>query len=137
MSKAKAIGTAAETAVVKYLKEVHGLDNVTRVVLHGKDDEGDIHIGPVDDPDMIIEVKSRKNECTYKEVEGFIRELEAEAIHTWGEYWRLSRPTIKKAFLVIKRPGKGKPEDWWLCWVDNHIIVRCRLGDYFIPKEMK
>lgn len=136
MSKAKAIGTAAETAVVKYLRDVHGLDDVTRVVLHGKDDEGDIHVGPVDNPDMIIEVKSRKNECTYKEVEGFIEELEVEAIHTWGEYWR-TESQVRKAFLVIKRPGKGKPEDWWLCWVDNHIIVRCRLGDYFRPKEIE
>lgn len=134
MSKAKAIGTAAETAVVKYLKEVMGFDDVTRIVLHGKDDLGDIHVGKVDFPDMVIEVKSRKNEATYKEVEGFIEELKAECEHTWGEGWHESAADLK-GFLVIKRPGKGKVEDWWLVWVDdNNVIVRCRFGDYFKPK---
>lgn len=135
MSKAKAIGTAAETAVVKYLKEVMGFEDVTRIVLHGKDDQGDIHVGKVDFPDMVIEVKSRKNEATYKEVEGFIEELVTECNNTWGEGWHESFADLK-GFLVIKRPGKGKVEDWWLCWLDeNNIIVRCRFGDYFKPKE--
>lgn len=134
MSKAKAIGTAAETAVVKYLKEVVGFEDVTRIVLHGRDDQGDIHVGKVDFPDMVIEVKSRKNEATYKEVEDFMDELRAECINTWGNGWRESNKNLK-GFLVIKRPGKGKVEDWWLVWEDdNNIIVRCRFGDYFKPK---
>lgn len=134
MSKAKAIGTAAETAVVKYLSEKCGIPDVTRIVLHGRDDEGDIHVGNPDFPKMVIEVKSRKNEATYSEVEGFMKELEAEAINTWGEDWRGLRTPLS-AFLVIKRPGKGKPEDWWLCWRTlQGVTVRCRLGDYFKPK---
>ena len=134
MSKAKAIGTAAETAVVKYLRDVVGLEDVTRVVLHGRDDEGDIHVGKSDFPSMVFEVKSRKNESTYKEVEGFMEELEAEAVNTWGKDWRGLRTPLS-AYLIIKRPGKGKAEDWWICWKNQAgVTVRARFGDVFKPK---
>lgn len=138
MSKAKQIGTAAETAVVKYFTEVMGWPDVARVVLHGKDDEGDIHVGPTNNPRIIFEVKSRKNECTYKEVEEFMKELDDECKHTWGENYMLHEPY--RGYLIIKRPGKGKVEDWWLCWKpiseveSNEVTVRCRLGDYFKPE---
>lgn len=139
MSKAKRIGTAAETAVVKYMIEC-GYEDTKRVVLHGNRDEGDIHINcnASGIPDIIIEVKSRKDECTYKEVEEFMKELEQESINTWGEKSISLDMPFHKAYLVIKRPGKGKVEDWWLCWKEPHqsssITVRCRLGDYFIKK---
>ena len=138
MSKAKAIGTAAETAVVKYFSEKMGWDDVARVVLHGKDDKGDIHVGPTNNPRIIFEVKSRKNECTYKEVEEFMQELDAECRNTWGEDYMLREPY--RGYVIIKRPGKGKVEDWWLCWKPvcefepNNVTVRCRLGDYFNPE---
>ena len=139
MSKAKRIGTAAETAVVKYMIEC-GYEDTKRVVLHGNRDEGDIHINCDTSgiPDIIIEVKSRKDECTYKEVEGFMKELEQESINTWGEKYTSFDMPSHKSYLVIKRPGKGKVEDWWLCWKEHNqsssITVRCRLGDYFIKK---
>ena len=138
MSKAKAIGTAAETAVVKYFTEKMGWKDVARVVLHGKDDEGDIHVGPVNDPRIIFEVKSRKNECSYKEVEEFMQELDMECKNTWGDDYLVKESY--RGYLIIKRPGKGKVEDWWLCWKpiseneSSDITVRCRLGDYFKPE---
>ena len=134
MSKAKAIGTAAETAVVKYLQSL-GWENVQRVVLHGKDDLGDIHVGNPDHPHTVIEVKSRKNEATYKEVEEFMEELENEAVHTWHrENWR--NDELHHAYLIIKRPGKGKVEDWWICWkeVKDGCTLRARVGDFLGPK---
>lgn len=137
MSKAKSIGTAAETAVVRYLQSL-GYQDVHRVVLHGKNDEGDIQIGSSDNPDIIIEVKSRKQECTYSEVAGFMKELEAEQLNKWHKCYTnpLASTEAKKAFLVIKRPGKGKVQDWWLCWnqlinKNKTVICRCRVGDYF------
>lgn len=141
MSKAKRIGTTAETAVVKYMIDC-GYEDAHRVVLHGNRDEGDIHINcnKAGIPNMIIEVKSRKNECTYKEVEGFMQELERESINTWNRYPIVNKTTEPSAFLVIKRPGKGKVEDWWLCWKEEYklgpVIVRCRLGDFFKKKEV-
>lgn len=140
MSKAKRIGTAAETAVVKYMIEC-GYKDTKRVVLHGTRDEGDIHINCNAEgiPNIIIEVKSRKDECTYKEVEGFMKELETESMNTWKDNFIVNGISQYKSYLVIKRPGKGKVEDWWLCWREYHqskpITVRCRLGDYF-KKEM-
>lgn len=136
MSKAKRIGTAAETAVVKYMIEC-GYKDTKRVVLHGNKDEGDIHINYDANgiPDIIIEVKSRKDECTYKEVEGFMKELETESSNTWSNNYTTNGISRYNAYLVIKRPGKGKVEDWWLCWREYNlsypITVRCRLGDYF------
>lgn len=108
MSKAKRIGTAAETAVVKYMIEC-GYPDTKRAVLHGNRDEGDIHIGCDGNgiPKIIIEVKSRKEECTYKEVEGFMKELETESKNTWGEeIIDNDRLPFHKAYLVIKRPRK-------------------------------
>lgn len=143
MSKAKRIGTAAETAVVKYMVEC-GYVDTKRVVLHGNRDEGDIHIGCNSEgtPSIIIEVKSRKNECTYKEIDGFMKELEEECKNTWGDIIvDNDRVPFYKAYLIVKRPGKGKVEDWWLCWLNRPlnqkpVIVRCRLGDYFMKKEV-
>lgn len=109
MSKAKRIGTAAETAVVKYMVEC-GYTDTKRVVLHGNKDEGDIHIDCDNNgiPKIIIEVKSRKNECTYKEVSGFMKELEEECKHTWGDIIiDNDRLPFNKAYLIIKRPRKG------------------------------
>lgn len=139
MSKAKRIGTAAETAVVQYMKECGYIDT-KRVVLHGSRDEGDIHINCNVDgiPDIIIEVKSRKDECTYKEVEGFMHELETECINAWGHLNDDNTLPFHQSYLVIKRHGKGKVEDWWLCWRENikgrKVTVRCRMGDYFIKR---
>lgn len=106
MSKAKRIGTAAETAVVKYMMDC-GYEDTKRVVLHGNRDEGDIHINcnTKGIPSIIIEVKSRKDECTYKEIEGFMKELEQESTNTWGEPV-LNSSSDYKAYLVVKRPRK-------------------------------
>lgn len=83
MSKAKRIGTAAETSVVKYMIRC-GYPDTKRVVLHGEKDEGDIHINcdKYGVPNIVIEVKSRNHEANYKEVQGFMNELQRECANT-------------------------------------------------------
>lgn len=123
MSKAKRIGTAAETAVVKYFQSL-GVNDVTRKVLHGNNDLGDIHIGPVDNPFLVIEVKSRSKVCSYKEISGFMEELRREIEHTYDSF------DPEKGFLILKIPGKGKVQDWMLYKFIDGEIWGCRVGDH-------
>lgn len=55
-NKSKAKGTAAETRVVKYLKD-HGFTEAKRIALHGSKDMGDIEIGT---GMHILEIKAGK-----------------------------------------------------------------------------
>ena len=104
MSKAKRIGTAAESAVVKYFQSL-GVENVTRKVLNGRNDLGDIHIG-------------------YAEIAGFMEELKTEITNTYGEF------NPEKGYLILKIPGKGKVQDWMLYKFIDNEIWGCRVGDH-------
>ena len=123
MSKAKRIGTQAETMVVKYLQEL-GFKDVARVVLHGSSDLGDIHIGPVDDPYLVIEVKSRNRTMSYAEIAGFMDELKVEITNTYKKF------DENKGYLFLKIPGKGKVKDWMLYRFIDGEIWGCRVGDH-------
>lgn len=123
MSKAKRIGTAAESAVVKYFQSL-GVENVTRKVLNGRNDLGDIHIGAVDNPTLVIEVKSRSKNCSYAEIAGFMEELKTEITNTYGEF------NPEKGYLILKIPGKGKVQDWMLYKFIDNEIWGCRVGDH-------
>lgn len=69
MSKQRAKGTAAETAVVRYLQD-HGFPHAERRALHGTADRGDVTgIGPV-----VLEVKNH----AALDLAGWVKELEAE-----------------------------------------------------------
>lgn len=123
MSKAKRIGTAAETSVVKFFQGL-GVENVTRKVLNGANDLGDIHIGPVDSPHLVLEIKSRNKNCSYNEVKGFMEELRVEIEHTYGKFFP------ERGYLILKIPGKGKVEDWLLYRFIDNEIWNCRVGDH-------
>jgi Holliday junction resolvase len=73
MSRAKRIGTAAETAVVAYLRE-HGWPKAERRGLAGANDRGDIIGGP---EGWALEVKASRTPA-YQQ---WLREAEAERVN--------------------------------------------------------
>jgi hypothetical protein len=107
MSKAKAKGTAAETAFVNWLREQSD-DYVTveRRVTNGAYDRGDI----AGIPHTVIEIKSgaRLN------IQEWLRELDAE----------IANAKALVGYLVIKPKGIGSAnvQNWW--------IIQ-RVGDVF------
>jgi len=98
----KDIGTAAESAVVKYLRE-NGFGNAERRALRGGNDCGDITgCGPI-----VIEVKAGKAAEGASDglVQAWLAEAETER--------RNARADV--AVLVMKRKGKSgnSAGDWW------------------------
>ena len=94
MSKQRAKGTAAETAVVKYLKE-HGFPHAERRALHGTADKGDITgCGPV-----VFEVKNHKT----LDLAGWLKELEAEMVNA----------KVDVGAVVAKKRGTTDPGEWY------------------------
>jgi hypothetical protein len=95
MSAAKKKGTAAETAVVQYLRAA-GFTQTERRTLGGTQDRGDI----AGLPGVVIEVKN----CARQELGAWIAEAEIERDNdgaTLGVVWS-------------KRRGKGSPGDWFV-----------------------
>lgn len=141
VNKPKAIGTAAESAVVKYIKSL-GFDalSVTRKTLSGNNDLGDVwwntHLGLV-----VIEVKggaTAKN-ASYNQIAAWFNEAEAEASNAAMQMSGWITP-----LLVTQRSGIGHANagDWWV-WLysddylnilnappsDHHYMIRFRLRD--------
>lgn len=95
MSAAKKKGTAAETAVVTYLRAM-GFTQVERRTLGGAYDRGDI----AGIPGTVIEVKN----CARQELGAWVAEAELERDNdraSLGAVWH-------------KRRGKGDPADWFV-----------------------
>lgn len=107
MSKAKDIGTRAETAVRNYLLSV-GYDQLAahRNVLKGSDDEGDVWLR---DPNglIVFEIKGGKmaKEASYGQIQKWMAEAELEATNANARF----------GFLVTQRAGVGYPRagEWW------------------------
>lgn len=101
-NKPKAIGTACETAVVRYLVP-NGFDGAERTALHGSLDEGDV----TGTPGVAWEVKAGNAAETASDaqIEAWLGEAEVER--------RNKRADV--AVLVLKRKGKGAPNagQWW------------------------
>jgi Holliday junction resolvase len=94
MSKAKQKGTAAETAVVKYLKE-HGFPYAERRALHGTVDKGDITgCGPI-----VFEVKNHAK----LDLAGWVKELEVE----------MDNATAATGSVIAKKRGTTDVGDWY------------------------
>lgn len=94
MSKSKQKGTAAETAVVKYLKE-NGFPYAERRALHGTLDKGDITgCGPI-----VFEVKNHKA----MDLAGWVAELKAE----------IANAEAMTGAVVAKKRGTTFPGDWY------------------------
>jgi hypothetical protein len=94
MSAAKQKGTAAETAVVDYLRPQ--FPNVERRALAGVNDRGDVS----GIPGVVIEIKN----CARQELAAWVDEAETErrnAHATVGAVWH-------------KRRGKGNPGQWFV-----------------------
>jgi hypothetical protein len=107
MSKAKQIGTRAETAVRNYLLSV-GYSPLAahRNVLKGQDDEGDVWLRESYGL-IVFEVKGGKSakEASLGQIEKWYEEAETEKINADGKF----------GFLVTQRPGVGYPRagEWW------------------------
>lgn len=95
MSAQRQKGTAAETAVVNYLRE-RGFVGAERRALKGGKDEGDITgLGPV-----CVEVKN----CKTMDLAGWVDEAMVEKANARAEI----------GAVWAKRRGKGSPADWYV-----------------------
>lgn len=94
MSKEKAKGTAAETAVVNYLKQV--FPHVERRTLNGKHDRGDVNLFPF----TTIEVKDQVR----------------MQLSTWLDEATVEGANANSWLNVVfhKRARKGSPKDWYV-----------------------
>jgi len=95
VSKEKQKGTAAETAVVKYLRESGQFPYAERRALHGTNDKGDITgMGPV-----VVEVKDHK---TLKFSE-WLKELADEIANAQAD----------TGAVIAKKKGTTNVADWY------------------------
>lgn len=102
MSKSKAIGTKAETAVVKAGRRL-GFPFADRHVLKGALDEGDVWLCP----GVIVEVKGGEmaRAASDERINGWLAETERERINADAEI----------GFLVVQRRavGEANAHRWW------------------------
>lgn len=104
MSKAKQKGTAAETAVVKHLRD-NGFPYAERRALHGTNDKGDITgLGPV-----VIEVKDHKTIALAQFMSELIQEV--------------GNAHAQTGVVIAKKRGTLKVGDWYAVmpvdyWID-------------------
>lgn len=94
MSKQRAKGTAAETAVVRYLQD-NGFIHAERRALHGINDKGDI----TGIPGVVIEVKNHAK-LTLAE---WVKELQQEMANANADF----------GFVVAKKKGTTNPAEWY------------------------
>lgn len=94
MSKSKQKGTAAETAVVKYLK-TNGFNGVERRALTGAYDKGDIS----GIEGLVIEVKDHRTMTLGQ----WIEELKVE----------IDNANAETGVVIHKRRGKGDVGEWY------------------------
>lgn len=108
MSKAKAIGTRAETAVRNYLLSIGYTElQAHRNVLKGSDDEGDVWLRDETYGLIVFEVKGGKaaKEASYQQIQKWYEEAETECQNANANF----------GFLVTQRAGVGYPRagEWW------------------------
>lgn len=107
MSRSKAKGTAAETAVVRFLQAA-GFTQAERRTLNGAKDRGDI----AGLPGVVIEVKN----CARQELAAWVAEAERERDNdnaTLGVVWH-------------KRRGKTDPADWFVTMSGHQFAALLR-----------
>ena len=115
MSKSRAKGTFAETAVVKFLR-AHGFPGAERRALAGSNDLGDIFTGP----GLVWEVK---NVRTYA-IPAWLQETAVEKLNAGADY----------GVLVIKPNGVGVDHvgQWWAVlplWQATSLLRDAGYGD--------
>jgi len=111
MSKQRAKGTVAETAVVNYLK-ANGFPDADRAPLRGVLDKGDV----TGVRNVVIEIKNQK---TYS-IPAWLRELETE----------ITNASVEHGFLVVKPNGIGvsRVGDWWAILPLHRIVALLHKG---------
>jgi hypothetical protein len=108
LSKSKAIGTRAETAVRNYLLSAGYSElEAHRNVLKGSDDEGDVWLRDPKHGLIVFEVKGGKaaKEASYEQMKKWYNEAEVEMENAGAAF----------GFLVTQRAGVGYPRagEWW------------------------
>tara|TARA_B110000459_G_scaffold12474_1_gene12379 strand:+ start:277 stop:717 length:441 start_codon:yes stop_codon:yes gene_type:complete len=108
MSRSKAIGTKAETALRNYLLSAgYGQLEAHRNVLTGSEDEGDVWVRDPKHGLIVFEVKGGKaaKEASHEQMKKWFKEAELERDNAGGAY----------GFLVTQRTGVGYPRagEWW------------------------
>jgi hypothetical protein len=102
VSAAKAKGTAAETAVVRFL-QANGYPHAERRALAGAQDRGDV----AGIPGLVIEVKA----AARMELAAWLDEAarESDPLHL-----RVCQENDQVGVVWHKRRGKGSPGDWYV-----------------------
>lgn len=103
MNRSKQRGTAAESAVVKWL-QCNGYPDVERRTLSGVHDRGDI----AGLRSLVIEVK----DCARMDLAGWLGEAERERQNAGASH----------AVVVHKRRGKGNPNDWYVTLSGEQLL---------------
>jgi len=105
MNRPRAIGTYAETAVVRAAR-TRGFPWADRFALHGRRDVGDVMLCP----GVIVEVKGGD----------MARNLSDRDVQTWLDETARERDNGNAlvAFLVVQRPyvGANNADRWWAYW---------------------
>jgi hypothetical protein len=103
---------------VKWL-HVNGFPNAKRQPLAGSKDIGDVWVCPW----LIAEVKNHAT-WTDLDIDRWLDETEKERINAAAD----------EAWLVVKRPGKASPANWWLFkrWTTYPapVVAQYRLGEW-------
>jgi hypothetical protein len=103
VNKPKQKGTAAETAVVAYLRE-HGFPTAERRALAGSGDKGDVS-GVVG---CVIEIKNVQRTALAEWIEEARKEAAAAHAPVWA-VWH-------------KRRGKGSPAEWFVTMTGEMFV---------------
>lgn len=111
MSRNRAKGTAAESAVVAYLRE-QGAVHAERRALAGAHDRGDI----AGLPGVCIEVKDHQHISLAE----FVDEAVTEGVNAHADV----------ALAWIKRRGKGSPADWYVAMTGAQAVALLRAAGY-------
>lgn len=111
MSKAKQKGTAAETAVVRYLQD-NGFIHAERRALHGTLDKGDITgCGPI-----VFEVKDHKTIT----LSAWLKELHDEIVNA----------NANTGAVIAKRRGTTNPGDWYAVMPVSGLVKLLKEAGY-------
>ncbi len=120
MSKSKAIGTKAETALRNYLLSVgYGPLEAHRNVLTGSEDEGDVWVRDPEQGLIVFEVKggaAAKN-ASHEQMKKWFNEAEVERDNAGGAYGLWGQ---REAIACCNRRGGSGA----IRWYDGHAAAR-------------
>lgn len=112
-NKPKAKGTAAETAVVRWL-HANNFTSARRIVMEGGQTTADVYVSPW----LVLQVKAYATVQPDTTIDKWLDQADEQGFHS-GQVCR----------LVVKRPGKSSPEHWWLLARIDGCVVQLRFGE--------